>query len=98
MTATRELHDAGQSLWLDSITRELLTSGKLQDHIERYSVTGLTSNPSIFDKAIERSRAYDPDITQGLARGDGAEDIFFRLAIADLQSAADLFSPDPPMR
>jgi transaldolase len=56
-------------------------------------VTGLTSNPSIFDKAIEHSRAYDPDITQGLARGDGAEDIFFRLAIADLQSAADLFRP-----
>jgi transaldolase len=91
MIPTHELHDSGQSLWLDNITRDLLTSGKLQGHIERYSLTGLTSNPSIFDKAIEQSSAYDQDISRGLSLGEGAQDIFFKLAIADLQAAADLF-------
>jgi transaldolase len=93
MKPTQELHEAGQSLWLDNITRELLTSGKLQSYIDEYSLTGLTSNPSIFDKAIEHSGAYDQEIAQGLSRRESAEDIFFKLAIADLRAAAELFQP-----
>jgi len=93
MTSTQELHDAGQSLWLDNITRDLLTSGQLQNYIDEYALTGLTSNPSIFDKAIEESRAYDREIAQALSRGQGAQDIFFELAIADLRVAADMFRP-----
>ncbi|NNM88523.1 MAG: transaldolase [Phycisphaerae bacterium] len=91
---TQALHDVGQSLWLDNITRELLSSGTLQRYIQELSVTGLTSNPTIFDHAISKSTSYDAAI--GHLRDTGnhsTEDIFFRLAIDDLQRAADLFRP-----
>jgi len=93
MNPTQKLHDAGQSLWLDNITRELLSSGKLQRHIDQLAVTGLTSNPTIFDQAIEHSDAYDADIKAAVARGEDQETIFFNLAIDDLRAAADLFRP-----
>ena len=93
MKATEKLRNAGQSLWLDNITRDLLTSGTLKRYIDALSVTGLTSNPTIFDHAISKSAAYEQDI-RALTRGGVApEDLFFRLAIADLQQAADLFRP-----
>ena len=92
MKATQALHAQGQSLWLDNITRGLLDSGQIQRYITDYDVTGLTSNPSIFDKAIE-SGDYDEDIRARSARGRSGEDLFFDLAIADLQRAADLFLP-----
>jgi len=93
MKATEKLRNAGQSLWLDNITRDLLTSGTLKRYIDTLSVTGLTSNPTIFDHAISKSAAYEQDI-RALTRGGVApEDLFFRLAIADLQQAADLFRP-----
>jgi transaldolase len=91
--ATQKLHDAGQSLWLDNITRDLLTSGTLKRYIDTLSVTGLTSNPTIFDEAVSKSAAYDEDIRTLTKGGLGREDLFFRLAIADLQNAADLFRP-----
>ncbi len=90
MKATQTLHDAGQSLWLDNITRDLLTSGTLQRYIDELSVTGLTSNPTIFDKAIESTAAYDDAI---MASDRTGEDLFFELAIDDLRQAADLFLP-----
>jgi transaldolase len=93
MKATRRLHDLGQSLWLDNITRDLLTGGTLQRYIEECSVTGLTSNPTIFDQAIKSSRAYDDAIRDGIAAGKSDEDLFFELAIDDLSRAADLFDP-----
>ena len=93
MKATQNLHDAGQSLWLDNITRDLLTSGTLKRYIDTLSVTGLTSNPTIFDEAVSKSAAYDEDIRTLTKSGLGREDLFFRLAIADLQRAADLFRP-----
>jgi len=93
MKATEKLHNAGQSLWLDNITRDLLTSGTLKRYIDTLSVTGLTSNPTIFDHAISKSAAYDQDIRAMSKSGVAHEDLFFRLAIADLQQAADLFRP-----
>jgi transaldolase len=93
MKATEKLHDTGQSLWLDNITRDLLTSGALKRYIDTLSVTGLTSNPTIFDHAISKSAAYDEDIRAMTKSGVAREDLFFRLAIADLQQAADLFRP-----
>ena len=93
MNATQQLQQAGQSLWLDNITRQLLDDGGLEAHIRERSVTGLTSNPTIFDKAIESSSAYDGDISRGVERGISSEEIFFDLAIADLRRAADLFGP-----
>ena len=90
MKATQTLHDAGQGLWLDNITRDLLTSGTLQSYIDELSVTGLTSNPTIFDKAIESTPAYDEAI---MASDRTGEDLFFELAIDDLRQAADLFLP-----
>ena len=93
MKATQQLHDPGQSLWLDNITRELLTSGTLKRYIDTLSVTGLTSNPTIFDQAISKSGAYDQDIRALTKSGQPREDLFFKLAIADLQRAADLFRP-----
>ena len=93
MKATQKLHDAGQSLWLDNITRDLLTSGTLKRYIDTLSVTGLTSNPTIFDEAVSKSAAYDEDIRTLTKSGLEREDLFFRLAIADLQHAADLFKP-----
>jgi transaldolase len=93
MKATQKLHNAGQSLWLDNIARDLLTSGTLKRYIETLSITGLTSNPTIFHHAISKSAAYDEDIRAMTRRGVAREDLFFRLAIADLQQAADLFRP-----
>ena len=90
MKATETLHDQGQSLWLDNITRSMLANGVVQRYIDRYSVTGLTSNPSIFDKAIQ-SGDYDDAIREKAKAGLSGEDLFFELAIEDLQRAADLF-------
>lgn len=93
MNATERLHDIGQSLWLDNITRDLLDQGTLKKYCDELSVTGLTSNPSIFDHAIKNSRAYDKAILDGLKRGRSGEEIFFDLALDDLVRAADLFRP-----
>ena len=93
MKATRVLYDLGQSLWLDNITRDLLTSGTLKKYIDSLSVTGLTSNPTIFDQAISRSNAYDAEIRRLVGRGLSGETLFFELAIQDLTQAADLFAP-----
>ncbi|HET6496344.1 MAG TPA: transaldolase [Thermoleophilia bacterium] len=93
MNATRQLHDLGQSLWLDNITRDLLTSGTLGRYIRDLSVTGLTSNPTIFERAISGSAAYDAQIRDLVASGRSGEDLFFELAIDDLTRAADLFAP-----
>ena len=93
MKATKQLHELGQSLWLDNITRGLLTSGTLQRYIQELSVTGLTSNPTIFDQAMKNSRDYDDAIRQKLKDGKSGEALFFELAIEDLTRAADLFRP-----
>jgi transaldolase len=93
MKATQLLHNLGQSIWLDNITRDLLESGTLQRYIDELSVTGLTSNPTIFDHAIKNSTAYDTDIRGGLAAGKTGEALFFDLALADITRAADLFRP-----
>src|SRR5271168_2776710 len=93
MKATQSLYRAGQSLWLDNITRDLLTSGTLKRYIDEWSVTGLTSNPTIFDQAIKNSTAYDASIEQNQKNGKSGEDIFFVLALEDLTRAADLFRP-----
>jgi transaldolase len=93
MKATQKLHDAGQSLWLDNIRRELLTGGGLRRYISEYSVTGLTSNPTIFDNAIKESSDYDGAIRQNNAAGKSSEDVFFELALEDCTGAADLFRP-----
>jgi transaldolase len=89
--ATRLLHDLGQSIWLDNITRELLESGTLERYIDELSVTGLTSNPTIFDHAIKNSTAYDSAIRDELAKGKSGEALFFDLALADITRAAGLF-------
>ena len=81
MKATQTLHDLGQSLWLDNITRDLLTSGTLKRYIDELSVTGLTSNPTIFDQAIKKSAAYDPAIRKKLKEGKSGEALFFELAL-----------------
>lgn len=91
--ATLELNRAGQSLWLDNITRELLTSGTLKRYIEELSVTGLTSNPTIFDHAMKRGAAYDDDLRELASRGLPVEELFFEIALQDLTRAADLFRP-----
>ena len=93
MKATRILHDLGQSLWLDTITRNLLRTGVLRRYIEEFSVTGLTSNPTIFDHAIKNSGDYDDAIKSKLAEGKSGEKLFFELALEDLTQAADLFRP-----
>src|SRR5450759_5610485 len=93
MNATQQLHDLGQSLWLDNITRGLLTSGTLRRYIGEFSVTGLTSNPTIFDKAIKDAGFYDAAIRQKTAEGKSGEALFFELALEDLIQAADLFRP-----
>jgi transaldolase len=93
MNATRTLHDLGQSLWLDNITRELLNSGTLQRYIDELSVTGLTSNPTIFDHAIKNSATYDADIARKAPSAKSEEELFFELALADLTRAAELFQP-----
>jgi transaldolase len=93
MKATQRLHDVGQSLWLDNITRELLTGGTLQRYIEELSITGLTSNPTIFDHAIKNSTAYDGAIRERLRAGQSGEGLFFEIALEDLTVAADLLHP-----
>src|SRR5512132_2287202 len=93
MKATQLLHNLGQSLWLDNITRDLLTSGTLKRYIDELSVTGLTSNPTIFDHAIKESSAYDGAIRNKLGEGKSGEHLFFELALEDLTRAADLFRP-----
>ena len=93
MKVTQLLHNQGQSLWLDNITRDLLNSGTLKRYIDELSVTGLTSNPTIFDHAIKNSAAYDAAIRQALAKGKSGEGLFFDLALGDLTRAADLFRP-----
>jgi transaldolase len=93
MKATETLHDRGQSLWLDNITRDLLDTGTLERYIDELSVTGLTSNPTIFDHAIKNSAAYDAAIRRKVREGKSGEDLFFDLALEDLTRAADLFRP-----
>src|SRR6516162_7437253 len=93
MKATEMLHNLGQSLWLDNITRDLLTSGTLKRYIDELSVTGLTSNPTIFDNAIKNSTAYDAAVREKLTQGKSGEGLFFELALEDLTRAADLFRP-----
>ena len=90
---TRKLHDLGQRLWLDNITRELLTSGTLERYISELSVTGLTSNPTIFEQAISKSSVYDQAIQKLAAQGLTDESVFFEVALQDLKQAADLFRP-----
>ena len=93
MRATQKLHDLGQSLWLDNITRDLLDRGTLERYIDELSVTGLTSNPTIFDQAIAKSQDYDLSIREKTAAGKAGEALFFELALDDLTRAADLFRP-----
>ncbi len=93
MKATQKLHEMGQSLWLDNITRGLLTSGTLRRYIQDFSVTGLTSNPTIFDHAIKNSHDYDDAIRRKLKEDKSGEALFFELALEDLRQAADLFRP-----
>lgn len=93
MNATRQLHDLGQSLWLDNITRALLTSGTLSRYIRELAVTGLTSNPTIFDQAIKSAGLYDEAIRKKASEGKSGEALFFELALEDLTAAADLFRP-----
>lgn len=93
MKATQLLHNLGQSIWLDNITRDLLDSGTLKRYIDELSVTGLTSNPTIFNHAIKNSTAYDTDIRKKFAEGKSGEPLFFELALEDLTRAADLFRP-----
>jgi transaldolase len=93
MRATQKLHELGQSIWLDNITRDLLNTGTLNRYIAELSVTGLTSNPTIFDHAIKNSTSYDTAIREKLAHGRAGEALFFELALEDLTRAADLFRP-----
>jgi len=93
MKATQMLHNLGQSIWLDNITRELLDSGTLKRYIDDLSVTGLTSNPTIFDQAITHSKSYDSEIRRLVGTGLSGEELFFELAVQDLRRAADLFAP-----
>ena len=93
MNNLQQLRDIGQSLWLDNITRELLDNGTLQRYIDTYAITGLTSNPTIFDEAIGNSAAYDAGIAEKASAGLGGEALFVELALEDLRRAADLFRP-----
>jgi transaldolase len=93
MEATELLHNLGQSLWLDNITRDLLASGTLKRYIDELSVTGLTSNPTIFNNAVKNSTAYDGAIREKVAKGKTGEVLFFELALEDLTRTADLFRP-----
>src|SRR6516164_10178755 len=93
MKGAQQLHDAGQSLWLDNITRDLLDRGTLERYINELSVTELTSNPTIFDRAISHSNSHDAETGKLMASGLSGEDVFFELALEDLRRAADLFAP-----
>jgi transaldolase len=92
MKPTQRLHELGQSLWLDNITRDMLDEGTLERYIDDYAITGLTSNPTIFDKAISKGHAYDEQIAELAERRLEPEEAFFELALADLRRAADLFA------
>src|SRR5579872_1252251 len=93
MKATQLLHNLGQSIWLDNITRDLLNTGTLKRYIDELSVTGLTSNPTIFDQAIKNSSTYDTEITAQMQSGKSGEELFFGLALDDISRAADHFRP-----
>ena len=93
MNHVQILHDLGQSLWLDNITREILDNGTLKRYIDEFSVTGLTSNPTIFDEAIGTTSAYDQGIREKAKAGGSGEALFMELALEDLRRAADLFRP-----
>ncbi len=93
MKATQTLSDLGQSLWLDNLTRGMLRTGVLRRYIDELSVTGLTSNPTIFDHAIRHGNDFDDEIKTKLAEGKSGEKLFFELALEDLRQAADLFRP-----
>jgi len=93
MKATQQLHNLGQSLWLDNITRDLLNNGTLERYIAELAITGLTSNPTIFDHAIKNSSSYDRAIRDYASKGESGEELFFELALEDLTRAADLFRP-----
>src|SRR6266702_4029436 len=93
MTATQELQNLGQSLWLDNITRDLLNNGTLKRYVDEFSITGLTSNPTIFDHAIKNSRAYDAALGQKAKQSGSPQELFFELALEDLSRAAELFRP-----
>src|ERR1700733_12340813 len=93
MKPTQALHDLGQSLWLDNITRDLLDQGTLRRYVDELSVTGLTSNPTIFDEAIGGGSAYDDEIRRKTKAGVVGEGLFVELALEDLRRAADLFRP-----
>jgi transaldolase len=93
MKPTKTLHELGQSLWLDNITRDLLSGGTLRRYIDDFSVTGLTSNPTIFDHAIRHSAQYDEEISRNVPLVRSTEELFFQLALADLSQAAELFEP-----
>ena len=93
MEATQQLHSLGQSLWLDNITRDLLNNGTLERYIAELAITGLTSNPTIFDHAIKNSSSYDRAIRDYASKGKSGEELFFELALEDLTRAADLFRP-----
>src|SRR5580698_9978488 len=93
MKGTQKLHNLGQSIWLDNITRDLLDRGTLKRYIDELSVTGLTSNPTIFDNAIKNSSAYDDTIRAKPHQGSSGEALFFELALQDLIRAATLFRP-----
>src|ERR1700722_16995577 len=92
MKATQQLHDLGQSLWLDKITRDMLDNGTLKKYIAEFSVTGFTSNPTIFEHAVAGSKSYDAEIARLLKPGLSGEELFFELAVQDLTRAADLFA------
>ncbi len=87
------LHNLGQSIWIDNITRDLLDSGTLKRYIDEWSVTGLTSNPTIFDHAMRNSSAYDSGLREKLRQGKSGEDLFFEIALEDITRAAALFRP-----
>ena len=93
MKPTKALHDLGQSLWIDDITRDMLDSGTLKKYIDEYAVTGLTSNPTIFDNAISKSESYDDEVKRLFKAGYSGEALFFELALQDLSRAADMFLP-----
>ena len=93
MNALQQLHELGQSVWLDNIRRELLTSGTLAKWIRDWAVTGLTSNPTIFEQAISQGTDYDAAIQRHATEGRSAADVFFDIALEDITAAADLFRP-----
>jgi transaldolase len=92
MSATKKLHDAGQSLWLDNITRDAVNDGTIERYVDELSLTGLTSNPTIFDKALSDGDAYDEQTSELLEQGKSGEELFFELALTDLRGACDLFA------